>query len=181
MQMMADLDTELNTRVREETEYMESERVRGHDRMAHLEEMVKKEREDRISSLEGQLEPIRANLRDIQTATDAERNARVQKEREILDILRDESAKVVEALTIEKETRLAKQAELYLKVSTEIKRENMWVENFQKNTMSEFAKDRSDIEREMDNRFHHQDLIVKDVQHFISTFQKTLKAVGDKS
>ena len=168
--MMADLDTELNTRVREETEYMESERVRGHDRMAHLEEMVKKEREDRIHSLESQLEPIRANLRDIQTATDAERNARVQKEREILDTLRDESQKIEEALTIEKEERLAKQAELYLKVSTEIKRENKWIEDFQKNTKSEFAKDRSDIEREMDNRFHHQDLIVKNVQHFISTF-----------
>lgn len=52
MQMLEDLTGELNTRVREETDYMESERVRGHDRMAALENMVRKEREDRIESLE---------------------------------------------------------------------------------------------------------------------------------
>jgi len=50
--MMADLTDELNTRVKEETDYMEAERVRGHDRMAHLENMLRQEREDRISSLE---------------------------------------------------------------------------------------------------------------------------------
>lgn len=50
--MMGDLNDELNRRVKEETDYMESERVRGHDRMAALEEMVRKERDDRIESLE---------------------------------------------------------------------------------------------------------------------------------
>ena len=63
--MMADLTDELNTRVKEETDYMEAERVRGHDRMAYLENLVKSEREDRISSLESQLDPIRADLRGI--------------------------------------------------------------------------------------------------------------------
>ena len=42
----------LNLRVKEETDYMEAERVRGHDRMQHLENLVKQEREDRIQSLE---------------------------------------------------------------------------------------------------------------------------------
>jgi len=42
----------LNLRIKEETEYMESERVRGHDRMAYIEELVKKEREDRVESLD---------------------------------------------------------------------------------------------------------------------------------
>ena len=56
---------------------MEAERVRGHDRMLALENMVKKEREDRIDSLESQLNPIRANLRAIEAGIDAERNARV--------------------------------------------------------------------------------------------------------
>jgi hypothetical protein len=63
--MMADLTDELNTRVKEETDYMEAERVRGHDRMAHLEDMLRQEREDRISSLENQLNPIRADLKEI--------------------------------------------------------------------------------------------------------------------
>ncbi len=41
MNMLANLTDELNTRVKEETDYMEAERVRGHDRMAHLENMVR--------------------------------------------------------------------------------------------------------------------------------------------
>ena len=32
----------------------------------------------------------------------------------------------------------------------------------------------------MDNRYDHQDRTVKDISHFISTFQLTLKAVGGK-
>ncbi len=47
--------------------------------------------------------------------------------------------------------------------------------------MTEFSKDKNDIEKEMDNRFAHQDEMVRNIQHFISTFQKTLKAVGDKN
>jgi hypothetical protein len=49
--MLAELTDQLNNRVREETEYMEDERVKAHDRMAALEAMVSKEREDRIESL----------------------------------------------------------------------------------------------------------------------------------
>ncbi len=128
--MMADLISQLNQRIKEETEYMEAERVRGHDRMQHLEDLVRQEREDRIASLESQLNPIRANLRGIESAIDAERNARVQKEREILDTLHEESAKIEEALQIEKEERLARQKELYERVTAEIKRENEWIAAF---------------------------------------------------
>ena len=66
-------------------------------------------------------------------------------------------------------------------MTPEIKRENDWIHAFQSRTRAEFAKDRTDIEKEMDNRFAHQDHLVRNIQHFISTFQKTLKAVGDKS
>lgn len=62
---MNELSDELNFKIKEETDYMESERVRGHDRMAYLEELVRKEREDRIDSLDSQLRPVNKNLRDI--------------------------------------------------------------------------------------------------------------------
>ena len=87
--MMAQLTEELNTRVKEETDYMEAERVRGNDRMAHLENMVRQEREDRIESLESQLNPVRRDLREIEAGVESERNSRVQKEREILETLRE--------------------------------------------------------------------------------------------
>ena len=149
--------------------------------MQSLEDMVTKEREDRIESLTSQLAPINQDLKDIQVGIEQERNARVQKEKEILEVLGEESAKIEEAIEKEKEERLERQAELYEKVTQEIKRENDWIENFQSNAMSEFRKDRADIEKEMDNRFKQQDVIVQDISHFISTFQKTLKAVGKDS
>lgn len=49
---MLELSDQLNLRIREEEDYMESERVRAHDRLAHLENMLAKEREDRIESLD---------------------------------------------------------------------------------------------------------------------------------
>lgn len=53
--------------------------------------------------------------------------ARVQKEREILEVLHEESQKIEEAIAAEKEERLEKQAILYGKVTTEIQRENEWI------------------------------------------------------
>ena len=50
--LMNQLAGELNIRIEEETEYMEQERVKAHDRMAYIEELVRKEREDRVESLE---------------------------------------------------------------------------------------------------------------------------------
>jgi hypothetical protein len=44
---------------------MDSEINRSHNKMATLEEMVKKERADRIESLEIQLAPIRTDLKNI--------------------------------------------------------------------------------------------------------------------
>lgn len=42
--LMNQLSEELTQRINEETDYMESERVRGHDRMAYLEQLLANER-----------------------------------------------------------------------------------------------------------------------------------------
>ena len=46
--------------------------------------------------------------------------------------------------------------------------------------IGEFEKDKRDIFKEMENRYDHQDRTVKNISHFITTFQQTLKAVGGK-
>lgn len=45
--------------------------------MKMLEEMIIKEKEDRLESLETQLVPIRVDLKEIANSIDIERNARV--------------------------------------------------------------------------------------------------------
>ena len=98
--------------------------------MAYLEDLVAKEREDRIESLATQIAPIMKDLKEIEQGIDSERNTRVQKEREILEVLQEESFKIEEAINIEKAERLARQGELHAKVSAEIQRENEWITNF---------------------------------------------------
>jgi uncharacterized coiled-coil protein SlyX len=51
---------------------------------------------------------------------EAEKNARVQKEREILENLAEESAKIEEAIITEQEERLEQQGELVEKLNTEL-------------------------------------------------------------
>lgn len=57
------------------------------------------------------------------TDLEAEKNARVQKEREILENLAEESAKIEEAIITEQEERLEQQGELVEKLNDELKRQ----------------------------------------------------------
>ena len=54
---------------------------------------------------------------------EAEKNARVQKEREILENLAEESAKIEEAIITEQEERLEQQGELVQKLNSELQRQ----------------------------------------------------------
>jgi hypothetical protein len=72
------------------------------------------------------------------------------------------------------------QGELVEKFNTELDRQRTKIERIKQDTLDEFAKDKRDITKEMDNRFEQQDRVIRDISHFISTFQKTLRAVGEK-
>ena len=66
------------------------------------------------------------------------------------------------------------------KLNVELARQRDKIEQIKQDALGEFQKDKRDIEKEMDNRFMHQDRTIKDISIFITTFQKTLKAVGGK-
>ena len=148
--------------------------------MTYLEDMLAKERNDRIQSLNDQLDPICAQMNKNFVDLEAEKNARVQKEREILENLAEESAKIEEAIITEQEERLEQQGELVDKLNTELQRQRDKIQQIKTDTIGEFEKDKRDIYKEMDNRYEHQDRTIKNISHFISTFQLTLKAVGGK-
>ena len=73
------------------------------------------------------------------------------------------------------------QGDLVEKLENELSRQKEKIERIKKDTLGEFEKDRGDITKEMDCRFDHQDRTVRNISHFISTFQATLKAVGGKA
>ena len=61
-QQLHDLDVELGDTFDQEQEYQDNEYKRGYDRMFHLENMLKKERDDRIRTLDEHLAPIHAQM-----------------------------------------------------------------------------------------------------------------------
>ena len=168
LQQMMDLDNELTVKFTEETTYQHNEIERGNNRMEQLETLLAKEKADRIESLDTQLEPINAAIDKAFTDLDIERNARVQKEREIIDLLQDESSKVLEAITVEQMGRQERQKKLTTKLENELIRQKNKIENIKTNTQGEFRKDHRDTDKEMDNRFEHQDRLINNISHFIS-------------
>ena len=76
---------------------------------------------------------------------EAEKNARVQKEREILENLAEESAKIEEAITTEQEERLEMQADLVEKLQNELQRQRDKIQQIKTDTLGEFEKDKRDI------------------------------------
>ena len=80
------------------------------------------------------MEPINAAIDKAFTDLDIERNARVQKEREIIDLLQDESSKVLEAITVEQMGRQERQKKLTTKLENELIRQKNNIENIKTNT-----------------------------------------------
>ena len=68
--------------------------------------MLAKEKADRIQSLNDQLDPINEQMDKNFVDLEIEKNARVQKEREILENLNEESRRIEEAIIQEQEERL---------------------------------------------------------------------------
>ena len=97
-EQLRELDQEMEDKFNTENEYQTNEYKRGNDRMQFLEDMLANERNGRIQSLNDQLNPICAQMNKNFADLEAEKNARVQKEREILDNLAEESAKIEEAI-----------------------------------------------------------------------------------
>lgn len=152
---MTDLTSELNNKHNKELEYQKNEYQRGYDRMSYLEDLLAKEKIERVRSLNDQLKPIKEEIAKDFVELEVEKNARVAKEREILENLAEDSRKIEEAILEEQTERLEQQAELVDKMQTELLRQRVRIEQIKADTIGEFQKDRRDIEKEMDNRFDH--------------------------
>lgn len=75
-----------------------------------LEDLLAKEREDRVRSLDEQLKPVKEEIERDFVELEKEKNERVVKEREILENLAEDSRKIEEAILQEQEERLEMQA-----------------------------------------------------------------------
>lgn len=88
----------LDENFKTESSYQQNEIKRGYDRMQELEDRCAKERSDRISSLEDQLNPLRNQMDINRHGLTEERNNRVASERVILDGLKNDASKIADAI-----------------------------------------------------------------------------------
>lgn len=109
-----------------------------------------------------------------------ERDERVHSEKLILEDLKNDARKIEDAINLEKSERQEAQSDLMQQLADELTRQKNKIERIKKDTDSEFKKDRTFADKEMDNRFDHQDKVIGNISFFITTFQKTLKAVGGR-
>ena len=62
----------------------------------------------------------------------------------------------------------------------ELKQQEKMVVEFHEKAIEEFNHVANNIEKEMDNRFEHQDKIVDNLSNIVKTFQNTLKVIGSE-
>jgi len=143
-----------------------------------LEEMINKEREERLRQTDEQLKPIKAKLIVLEEAQEVEKNTRIQREKEILQTLSDEVYKLNEKLDAEATERRDQTKRIYETLKYELKQQEKLTHDFHAKAIEEFHHVVNNIENEMNNRFDHQDKIVDNLSTMVKTFQNTLKVIG---
>ena len=107
-----------------------------------------------------------------------EKRERIERDKDILQKLSDESFNLNEKLEKERSERVFKTKELRDHTDYELKQMQKLNEDFHIKTVDEFNYVTSNLEGEMKNRFDHQDSIVDNLSNVVKTIQDTLKIIG---
>lgn len=112
---------------------------------------------------------------------ETEKNARIEGEKDLAQKILDEAYKLSEDLEREKTERILRVKELNDDTKYELKQQEKMAQDFFQKSKDEFFHIADNIEKEMDNRFEHQDKIVDNLSNMVKTFQDTLKVIGADS
>jgi DNA repair exonuclease SbcCD ATPase subunit len=178
---LATLSTKFQDQHEKIIEDMNKRFLETNERCNELERLIQQEKEERLRQTDEQLKPIKAHLNALQEAYETEKSTRIQKEKEILQKLSDEVYVLTEKLDKEKTDRILKIKELSDETKYELQQQEKNSETFHKKAIEEFGRIADGIQKEMDNRFDHQDKIVDNLSNMVKTFQDTLKVIGGTS
>ena len=85
-----------------------------------------------------------------------------------------------EKIDTETTHRMKHLKEIREKMDYQIKQQQKVAQDFHAKAIEEFNHVANNIEKEMDNRFEHQDKIVDNLSNVVQTFQNTLKVIGSE-
>jgi len=124
------------------------------------------------------LNPIRAQLKGITDGIVKEKKTRTGNEKKIVANIAAECNQMHDDIKTEKRLRQERLQDLDDMLTQDTDLTNKFLDNFEKNASKEADTFMDDLEGEMNNRFEHQDGLLKNMSQFVSRFQQTLKIFG---
>jgi len=172
------LDESIHKDFTEEQEFVRIMFEKQENRMNLLEKMIRDEREERLRHTEEELNPIRKQLKNLQTQYESGKAERLQHEKEIYKKIKEEVKLTNEIMDKEKNDRNERMQILKEDRDKEMNLRDSLFHDFDKKVNISLEKEKVDVMQEMENRFKHQNEVVDDISNFINAFQGTLKIVG---
>ena len=140
--------------------------------------MILKEKVDRVKYHDDGLNPIRAQIKVIDEGIVKEKKARIVNEKAILRQIADESTNMQNDIADESAKRQEKMQNLEEYINQDTELTTKFLENFEHKAIQEADKFMEDLEKEMENRFEHQNHMLENMSRFVGKFQQTLKIFG---
>ena len=172
------LGENLNEQINVEGQFVRAQWKANHERMDQLEEMITKERADRIRYHDDNLNPIRAQVKAIQEGLVKEKKERIAGEKKVMRQILDESTNMQNDIKKESVLRQQKMGDLDDMLTQDTDMTTKFLEKFSADATAEAEKFMDDLGQEMASRFDHQNTILDNMSRFVGKFQETLKIFG---
>jgi hypothetical protein len=172
------LGDDLKNQIEVEQEIFRKQMSVNDERMEECERRVKQEVEDRIKYHDDHLNPLRAQISNIQTGLAKEKKLRITNEKKVIQEIKDESQNMQDDIAKEHRMRQERMQDLDDQMTQDTDLTDRFLDNFQAKATGTATEYLGDLETELDNRFKHQDDILGNMSTLVGKFQETLKVLG---
>ena len=121
---------------------------------------------------------MEAQIDSIKKGTKEEAKAVVKMEKNLMKCVKDNIEEQKNVIMTEKEERRQRLQDIFDMLEQDVQLQNKFFDNFEDKAKEKFKNMCDDLENEMENRLTNQDNVLKNLSHFTSTFQETLKLIG---
>ena len=122
-------------------------------RMDECEKRIHREVEDRIKYHDDNLNPLRAQVKEIEAGLATEKKLRVANEKKVIQEIKDESENMMKDIANEHKMRQQRMTDLDDQMTQDTTLTNKFLDNFQQNATKTATTFLTDMEAELDNRF----------------------------
>ena len=157
---------------------MQQEMDLANQRWQQLEGMLEQEKKDRIKDTLDTLDPVRAQLTNLEEELDFEIKYTIQMEKRLLKDVAKNIEDQHNVIKQEKQERTERLNDIYDMLIQEVQLQNKFFNDFEERTKRLFDKTIEDIETELNSRLAHQDNILNDLKFFVDKFGITMKVIG---